>query len=133
MKKDYNNRLEEILSQKNFSEEVKNTLLSIFYKIENGYKDYNTVKKETFEKKEYIEKLINIIDKDCEKIEFVKDENAEEVVDNNKKEIICAPIENKILYCLAKIQKRNIVVKYNDDSIEKALSFMLNTGNNINS
>lgn len=132
VKKDYNNRLEEILSQKNFSEEVKNTLLSIFYKIENGYKDYNTVKKETFEKKEYIEKLINIIDKDCEKIEFVKDENAEEVVDNNKKEIICAPIENKILYCLAKIQKRNIVVKYNDDSIEKALSFMLNTGNNIN-
>ena len=132
VKKDYNNRLEEILSQKNFSEEVKNTLLSIFYKIENGYKDYNTVKKETFEKKEYIEKLINIIDKDCEKIEFVKDENAEEVVDNNKKEIICAPIENKILYCLAKIQKRNIVVKYNDESIEKALSFMLNTGNNIN-
>ena len=132
VKKDYNNRLEEILSQKNFSEEVKNMLLSIFYKIENGYKDYNTVKKETFEKKEYIEKLINIIDKDCKKIELVKDENAEEVVDNNKKEIICAPIENKILYCLAKIQKRNIVVKYDDDSIEKALSFMLNTGNNIN-
>ena len=45
VKKDYNNRLEEILSQKNFSEEVKNTLLSIFYKIENGYKDYNIVKK----------------------------------------------------------------------------------------
>ena len=53
-KKDYNNRLEEILSQKNFSEEAKNTLLSMFYKIENGYKDYKTVKRDTFEKGEYI-------------------------------------------------------------------------------
>lgn len=51
VKKDYNNRLEEILSQKNFSEEVKNTLLSIFYKIENGYKDYNIVKKKHLKKK----------------------------------------------------------------------------------
>lgn len=132
VKKDYNNRLEEVLSQKDFSEEVKNTLLNIFYKVENGYKDYNTVKKETFEKKEYIEKLINIIDKDCEKIEFVKDDDTEEIVDKDKKKIVCIPIENKILYCLAKIQKRNIVVKYNDESIEEALSFALNTGNNIN-
>lgn len=67
VKKDYNNKLEEVLSKKDFSEEVKNTLLSMFYKIENGYKDYKNVKRETFEKKEYIEKLINIVDKDCKK------------------------------------------------------------------
>lgn len=132
VKKDYNNKLEEVLSKKNFSEEIKNTLLSMFYKIENGYKDYKTVKKETYEKNEYIEKIINIIDKDCNKMEFIKNDNAEEIVNKEKKEIICLPIENKILYCIAKIQKRNIVVKYNDENIEEALSFMLNTGNNIN-
>ena len=52
VKKDYNNNLEEILSQKDFSEEVKNTLLSMFYKIENGYPDYHKIKRETFGKKE---------------------------------------------------------------------------------
>ncbi len=133
VKKDYNNNLEEILSKKDFSEEVKNTLLTMFYKIENGYKDYTQIKRQTFDKQEYIEKLIHIIDKDCEKIEFIaKNSNQQETVDKEKKEIICLPIENKILYSLAKIQKRNIVVKYIDESIEKAFTFMLNTGNNIN-
>ena len=131
LKKDYNNNLEEILSKKDFSEEVKNTLLSMFYKIENGYKDYNIIKRDTFEKKEYIEKITKIIDKDCEKIEFITKNNNQKV-DKDKKEIICSPIETKILYSLAKIQKRNIVVKSIDESIEKAFSFMLNTGNNIN-
>lgn len=133
VKKDYNNNLEKILMTKDFSEEVKNTLLTIFYKIENGYNDYNTVKRETFDKKEYIEKLTNIIEKDCEKIQFITKNNSEqEKVDKDNKEIITLPIENKILYSLAKIQKRNIVVKYIDESIEEAFSFMLNTGNNIN-
>lgn len=133
VKKDYNNKLEEVLSKKDFSEEVKNTLLSMFYKIENGYKDYKTVKRETFEKNEYIEKLINIVDKDCKKIIFMPiNSNEKEVVDSEKQEIKCLPIENKILYGLAKIQKRNMVVKYIDENIEKALSDMLNIGNNIN-
>ena len=133
VKKDYNNRLEEVLSKKDFKEEVKNTLLSMFYKVENGYKDYKTVKRETFEKKEYIEKLINIIEKDCDKISFINQNNKQkELVNKEEKEIICLPIENKILYGLAKIQKRNIVVKYVDEDIAKAFSTMLNTGNNIN-
>lgn len=133
IKKDYNNNLEKVLSKKDFSEEVKNTLLSLFYKIENGYQDYSTVKRETFDKKEYIGKLINIIEKDCEKIEFInqKDQKKEKV-DKEKKEIICLPIEHKILYALAKIQKRNVVVKYLDESIEESFSFMLNIGNNMN-
>ena len=133
VKKDYNNKLEEVLSKKDFSEEVKNTLLSMFYKIENGYKDYKNVKRETFEKKEYIEKLINIVDKDCKKITFIPINSKEkEIVDSENQEIKCLPIETKILYGLAKIQKRNMVVKYIDESIEEALSDMLNIGNNIN-
>lgn len=133
VKKDYNNKLEEVLSKKNFDEEVKNLLLSMFYKIENGYKDYKEVKRETFDKKEYIEKLINIIEKDCNEITFIPmNTEDKEVVDSKNQVIKCLPIENKILYCLAKIQKRNIVVKYIDKNIEEAFSAMLNIGNNIN-
>lgn len=133
VKRDYNNKLEEVLSQKDFSEEVKNTLLSMFYKIENGYKDYKTVKRETFEKKEYIEKIINIVDKDCKKITFLPIDSKEpETVDSKNQEIRCLPIETKILYGLAKIQKRNMVAKYIDEHIEAAFTDMLNIGNNIN-
>ena len=131
-KNNLNNNLEEVLSRKNFSEETKNVLLNIFYKIENGYNDYKTVKRNTYEKKEYIKKLIKIIDEDCDKIEFLKlTDNAQEFVNREKKEIICYPVETRVLYSLAKIQKRNIVVKYIDKYFEEAFSFILNTGNNI--
>ena len=42
--KDYNNQLEKILENKKFSEEVKNLLLSMFYKIEVAYNDYSKIK-----------------------------------------------------------------------------------------
>ena len=53
-KNNYNNKLEEVLLKKNFSPDVKNTLLSMFYKIESGYNDYFTVKRDVFDKKEYM-------------------------------------------------------------------------------
>ena len=131
--KDYNNQLEEILSHKRFSLDVKNTLLSMFYKIENGYKDYNTIKRDTYGQKEYVRKISKIIQKDCQEIQFITNANQEkEIVDKKNKKIVCYPIETKILYALAKIQKRNVVVNFWDETIEKTFSFLLNTGNNIN-
>ena len=59
--KDYNNELEKILENKLFSFDVKNLLLSMLYKIENAYKDYETVKVEVPSKREYIEDLLRII------------------------------------------------------------------------
>ena len=132
-KNNLNNNLEQVLANKEFSIEIKNTLLSIFYKIENGYDDYKTVKRNTYEKKEYIQKLIKIIDKDCDKISFLKSiDTNKEIVSKKNKEIVCYPIDTKILYSIAKIQKKNVVIKYMDNSLEKAFSFVLNTGNNIN-
>ena len=132
-KNNLNNNLEAVLSSKEFPEETKNVLLNIFYKIENGYNDYKTVKRNTYEKKEYIKKLIKIIEEDCDKIEFLKQKDkTQEVVNSENKEIICYPVETKILYSIAKIQKKNIVVKYIDKHFEEAFSFILNTGNNIN-
>ena len=107
VKLDYNNNLEKILSNKDFSLDVKNSLLSMFYKIENGYNDYNVVKRETFKKQEYIEKITNIIENDCDSIKFIeKDSRLQERVDKERKEIVCLPIDNKILYSLAKIRKK---------------------------
>ena len=55
VKKDYNNELEKILEEKDFSENAKSALLSILYKIEASYKDVETVKKDIETKEEYIE------------------------------------------------------------------------------
>ena len=40
--KDYTNRLEKILEKKKFSLDTKNLLLSMLYKIQNGYNDYRS-------------------------------------------------------------------------------------------
>ena len=43
--KDYHNQLEKILENKDFSEDVKNLLLSCIYKIDVAYKVQSKVKK----------------------------------------------------------------------------------------
>ena len=47
---EYNNQLEKILENKTFDESVKNLLLSMLYKIENGYADYSIVNLMHFQK-----------------------------------------------------------------------------------
>lgn len=54
VKKNYNNELEEVLEKKLFDEHAKNLLLSILYKIEAGYEDYEKVKMDISKKDEYI-------------------------------------------------------------------------------
>ena len=61
VKKDYNNELEKKLEQKTFEENVQSNLLSILYKIETAYKDYETVKRDVETKEEYIEKVSNML------------------------------------------------------------------------
>ena len=63
--KDYNNELEKILAKKNFSMDTKNLLLSMSYKIENSYNDYEKVKQEVLSRNKYMEKLISIIKTKC--------------------------------------------------------------------
>ena len=55
--KDYNSILEDILEQKVFSEDTKNLLLSMLYKIENGYQDYKTVKVNVSQKNYFLQKM----------------------------------------------------------------------------
>ena len=70
--KDYNNVLENVLEAKDFSEDAKNLLLSMLYKIENGYEDYKTIKVNCTSKKYFLKNIVQIIEKECDQIEFVK-------------------------------------------------------------
>lgn len=141
--RDYNNRLEEILEHKNFSEDVKNLLLSMLYKIETAYKDYTMVKRVVEDKKTYIEEILEIIKDKCEKIIIVKEgsEEAKEIeatgtkflVDKLENTIyIMYPNENLMLYTLYKLDDKQIYLDEKYNLIRNALSSLLNAGENIN-
>lgn len=130
--KDYNEELEIILDKKKFSEEVQNLILSMFYKIENSYKDFYKVKKDTPLKEEFIQNLISYIDKYCKNIEIIapteKKKKTEYKINKKKGEIKCFPNEVVLLYCLVKLACND---NENEDFIEKAVSEMLNVGKSL--
>ncbi len=140
VRKDYNNELEKILEKKTFDENTKSMLLSILYKIETAYKDYEKVKPNVEEKEEFIQAIITTIRNHCDDIRIVKLNSTESemlgdktfLVEKNKKRIICYPIERKLLYCIAKINKNEKIIKANHPIIDRTLSDLINVGNNIN-
>ncbi len=140
VKKNYNNELEAVLETKNFDEYSKNILLSILYKLETAYKDYKIVKADVMPKEQFLQMIIDIIKNDIDDIQMIK-MNSEEakilgkktfIVDKKNKKIICYPIERKILYAIAKISKNDRIIKDKYYLIDKTISNLLNTGNNIN-
>lgn len=140
VQKDYNNELEKVIETKDFDEDVKNLLLSIFYKVEVSYEDYKKVKRKVESKQEYIEKLLKIIQDDCKEIKTAKPntKEAEELgdrtflVDKENKKIICFPVERKLLYSISKIEKQDEIIRNNYFLVNKTISDMINIGNNIN-
>ena len=141
VKKDYNNTLEKVLEKKSFSENTKSILLSILYKIETSYKDYKKVKQNVLTKDELIENVINEIQENCNEIILVTPNSKQNkilgnktfLVEKNKKRIVCQNIERKVLYCISKISKRNMIIQDKYFLINETLSDLINTGNNINS
>ena len=139
VKKDYNNELEMILEKKTFDETAKNLLLSILYKIEASYKDYEKIKRNVMTKEEYIKQFINMIQENCDNITICKMNSKEAdilgdktfLVDKENKRIICYPIERKLLYCIAKISKHDEIIKKDYPIIWETLSNVINVGNNI--
>ena len=140
IKKDYNNKLESVLEKKYFDENVKSILLSILYKIETSYKDYKHVKQDVETKEEFIERIINTIKNECDEIKVVKPFSEESkiignrtfLVEKNKKRIICHNVERKLLYCIAKIGKKEKIITDSYFIINETISNLINTGNNIN-
>jgi len=140
VKKDFNNELEKVLEEKDFDENAKSILLSILYKIEAAYKDYEKVKQDVMPKDEFIQKIINQIQENCETLKLVKPNSEESEIIGNRtflvnkdtKSIICYPIERKVLYCISKISKNDQIIKEDYFLIHQTLSNLINVGNNIN-
>jgi len=140
VQKDFNNELEKVIETKDFDEEVKNLLLGILYKVDVSYKDYTNVKRDVETKNEYIQKIINTIQNNCDtiKIEKANNEHASELgertflVDKENKKIICYPVERKLLYSIAKIGKQENILNNKYFILNKTISNIINIGNNIN-
>ena len=141
VKKNYNNKLEEVLESKNFSEYTKSLLLNMLYKIETAYSDYKKAKHNIETKDEYIEKIISIIKKECNLIEVVRPNSPESqelgrrtfIVNKNQKTIKSYAIERKMLYALAKIEKKDLIVSQEKYGVfAKSISNLINIGSNIN-
>lgn len=112
-KKNYTRALENILDKKDFPLETKNLMLSMLYKLETNYDDYEKVKKTVTNKNEFIEKIINTI-AGLEDIELeVKEQN-----------------ESGLLKNLGALKTGFFVDE--DYIYEKALTYVLNIGRAIN-
>lgn len=136
--RDYNNELEKILENKLFSYDVKNLLLSMLYKIENSYKDYETVKVEVPTKKEYIENILRIIKERAIKIFLVKSGTPEgdELEQNNliykidkeNGEIVCFQNELVMLTALYKLDETDSHEHVPYEYIKEPLNKLINIG-----
>ncbi len=132
--KDYNNQLENILEKKSFSEGTKNILLNILYKMETAYDDYNKVKLETNLKKDILEEIIQIIEKDCKEIELIKPKLNEKTKLGDKKfiaeknKIISYPNEKTVFYGLYHIQDNKYIVKDKYKILKEPIEKLLNIG-----
>lgn len=139
--KDYNSELEKILEKKDFSKDSKNLLLSMFYKVENSYSDYETVKRNVKSKQEYLENILSNI-KLCNAIDLVKP-NTEQFKEFKEKKIVYSVdlkmkkikvIDNE-LYLLAAIFELNDFKIYLDERynlIRNSFPYLLNCANDMN-
>lgn len=100
---EYNNKLEEILETKAYSTEVKNLLLSMLYKIENGYEDYTNVKIDAEDKNTYIERILDIIRNECDEIKIVTPQT-----------IRSRPLEDEKVICITDEERGSILVYANE-------------------
>ena len=140
--KDYNNILENILEQKAFTEDVKNLLLSMLYKIENGYEDYETVKVNVSSKKHFLKKIVQIIKEECNKIELIKplseqskileEKNVNYIVNKEQGKITVYPNERMILEALVTLNQKEIILEEEYELFRIGLNEVLTKGNRMN-
>lgn len=140
--KDYNNILENILEQKAFSEDVKNLLLSMLYKIENGYEDYETVKVNVVSKKYFLKKIVQIIKEECTQIKLIRplseeskileEKHANYIVDREKGEITVYPNERMLLEAIITLDQKEIPLEKDYDLFSNSLETILLTGQRMN-
>ncbi len=136
----YTEQLEEILEKKTFSADCKNLLLSMLYKIDTSYNDYETVKRMVDPKRQVIEDILNII-KDCNEIKLIssakmeqfKKKNIRFKVDQQKKKIETEQNENAMLNALYNLPiEKKVYLDEEHSAIRNSLPFILEKGKSIN-
>lgn len=143
----YNDKLEKILENKNYKSETKNLLLNMLYKIETSFSDYQKVKAVNITKEEFVEKIIDIIEKECEYINTVTPKteeskplemkNVNSIVDEKLGTILVYANEKDLLYSIYKMNVKYSLYKskYNTNKekgeekyLEKAIKQFFITG-----
>lgn len=113
---DYNLILEQVLDKKNFSANTKNILLSMFYKIESSYKDYQNVKKIYKTKDEFLKEIIQIVKENLDSIKTVEPESEESAIlrkndivaltNFKERSALIYPTEISMLYAISDIKPK---------------------------
>ena len=151
---DYKETLADTSELKGFSEEAENLLLSMLYKIDEGYDNYRIVKREVPTKEEFIQSIILIVRSRIKEITIVKPHTQamtfyknnifnmpknNRIVDagasggsrantlnSNNMKLISLPNENSMLYEIAKIGARDVDIKLRLE--DKAIFSVLDIG-----
>ena len=140
--KDYTKHLEKILEKKKFSLDTKNLLLSMLYKIENGYSDYAKAKVEVPTKAEFIENILQIIQTDCKEIivanfnseasRVLEEKQVQYIIDEKQKKIICYGNDLLLLNCILGMSEKEISIPPEKQDLQPAICYFLNLGNKMN-
>jgi len=134
--RNFNDRLEEVLANKSFLENVKNNILNVVYKIEESYNDYEIAKVEVPNEKDFLENILVSIRDYCNLIEVSNSKELKErkfIIDYEKGNIKVLSNTTWILYSILEISK--VEKKYQselDMTQNKPIFDFLKIGYNIN-
>ncbi|MBR3325407.1 MAG: hypothetical protein IKG14_05125 [Clostridia bacterium] len=117
LSRDYKEELANIAETKGFSNNAENLLLSMAYKLEDGYDNYQIVKREVPNKYDFIDRIVKIVREDCDYIEIAEpNSELEKELKKNKcrvmtekdtrskqRNVITYPNEKTLLYGLTKV------------------------------
>lgn len=129
--KDYKEELANIAEQKRFSQNAGNLLLSMFYKTEDSFDNYKTVKREVPERDDFLKSIVDNVRKNCYNIEIaeanselakqLKVNKCNIISEKNKKgkTVISFPNEKNLLYGISKASLPDIDEKLT--TTEKAI------------
>ena len=136
--KDYKEELANIAEQKRLSQAAGNLLLSMFYKAEDSFENYEMVKRELPPKDEFLGQIVRNVSEYCEKIQIAEpnSELAKKLKKNkcsiiskgDKKEkvVISFPNEKNLLYGISKASIP--VIDENLSTTEKAILTSISIG-----
>ena len=139
--KDYNIELEEVLDNKYFSSNIKSLLLSMIYKIEVSYTDFQKVKKSVRSKEDFLNEIVEIIRLYCDNIKTVEPDSdqaklliknkVKALTNENERSILAYPTEMALLYAISDISPKYFYIEENF-SLKNLIQNTLVNGYNLN-